>query len=340
MTVLSNNDPEPGNAAEPLVGPGARLRKQRESLGLDQSRVAAQLHLSEAMVEALEWDDFDALPGSVFTQGYLRNYARLLNLPESEILAAYQHLVPGDQQEHLSTKGTVTLKQEVRSSHGLVRLVSWSIALGLLVLLYFWWQGRFGWQEDTLVDLLPEVDSLDQPLDLDEPLAEPSVIVQSAEDYSSDSISLAAEPIPRVEFPEPSERIPDDRTESLPVVEEAPVPEEPEIAVAEQPTVPFEDTVQSVAELEPVAPAKPEASGKLVFEFDGPCWAEVRDATGRARIHGEKRAGFRQEIDTDLGPFKIVLGDASVVRVTLDGESYDLAPHTRGNVARFVLNPE
>jgi cytoskeleton protein RodZ len=87
------------------------------------------------------------------------------------------------------------------------------------------------------------------------------------------------------------------------------------------------------------APA-PSGGGQWVFEFDGRCWAEVRDATGKALIIGEKRAGYRQAVDADLGPFKVVLGDASVVRLTLNGEPYDLAPHTRGNVARFTLEAE
>ena len=35
-----------------------------------------------------------------------------------------------------------------------------------------------------------------------------------------------------------------------------------------------------------------------------------------------------------------MLGRASAVELTLDGEPVDLAPHTRGNVARLTLGGE
>ncbi len=156
MTVLSSHETEQKVSAEASIGPGARLRKERELQGLDQSRVAAQLHLSETLIEGLERDDFDALPGTVFTQGYLRNYARLLGLPESEIIAAYQKSSPKDPRDSLSAKGFVQIKQEVRSSHGLVQLATWLIVVGLVALLFIWWQGRFGWQDEAVEDITPQ----------------------------------------------------------------------------------------------------------------------------------------------------------------------------------------
>jgi hypothetical protein len=36
----------------------------------------------------------------------------------------------------------------------------------------------------------------------------------------------------------------------------------------------------------------------------------------------------------------LVLGNAAVVRMLVDGEVLDLAPYTRGNVARFSFDPD
>jgi len=105
-------------------------------------------------------------------------------------------------------------------------------------------------------------------------------------------------------------------------------------ASVEDAASPAEPAPEATSELLP----EPTPPRQLVLEFSGNCWAEVRDATGRAHVIGEKRAGARYVLGTDLGPFKIILGDASVVSITLDGEPYDLAPHTRGNVARFTLD--
>ena len=37
------------------------------------------------------------------------------------------------------------------------------------------------------------------------------------------------------------------------------------------------------------------------------------------------------------GPFRVMIGRASAVVMSLDGEPVDLGPHTRGNVASLVL---
>ena len=86
-------------------------------------------------------------------------------------------------------------------------------------------------------------------------------------------------------------------------------------------------------------PAAPMPAGAVVFEFSGPCWVEVRDPSGRARIIGEMRDGMRKTLDAQLGPFKVVLGDIHVVRLTVNGKAVDLTQYTRGKVARFSLDP-
>src|SRR5262244_3600486 len=68
-------------------GPGARLRAARENAGLSLDQAAQQLKLAPRQVQALEDEDFAHLPGRTFTRGFVRNYARLLNLDPEELLA-------------------------------------------------------------------------------------------------------------------------------------------------------------------------------------------------------------------------------------------------------------
>ena len=56
------------------------LRAAREAAGLSLDEVAQQLKLAPRQVRALEEDDFGVLPGRTFVRGFVRNYARLLNL--------------------------------------------------------------------------------------------------------------------------------------------------------------------------------------------------------------------------------------------------------------------
>jgi len=75
---------------EPRVWPGKRLREARESKNLSREQVALQLHQEVSTIQALEEDDYARLPGRTYVLGYLRSYARLLQLPENEIIDAVQ----------------------------------------------------------------------------------------------------------------------------------------------------------------------------------------------------------------------------------------------------------
>lgn len=82
------------NAAEPQAEvrqrAGKVLAEAREKLGLSVVEVARQLRLSPRQIEALEADDHASLPGKTFLRGFLRNYAKLLQLDPDPLLALCQ----------------------------------------------------------------------------------------------------------------------------------------------------------------------------------------------------------------------------------------------------------
>ncbi|MDY0007911.1 MAG: helix-turn-helix domain-containing protein, partial [Spongiibacteraceae bacterium] len=87
------NEPIPGaDTASPDDSPGARLRRAREAAGLSQDDVMEALRLLRFQVVALESDRYDQMAGSTFVRGYLRAYARLLQLPEGPLLEAFETL--------------------------------------------------------------------------------------------------------------------------------------------------------------------------------------------------------------------------------------------------------
>lgn len=71
------------------VGPGERLRQARVAANLSIEEVSARMHLDRRTLELLEADDFAQLPAPTFVRGYLRGYARLLNLPPGPIIEAF-----------------------------------------------------------------------------------------------------------------------------------------------------------------------------------------------------------------------------------------------------------
>src|SRR5690606_27622614 len=67
--------------------PGARLRQAGERRGDSIAEVARALKLAPRQVDALERGDYEALPGPAFVRGFMRNYARYLNLDPDPLVA-------------------------------------------------------------------------------------------------------------------------------------------------------------------------------------------------------------------------------------------------------------
>ena len=79
--------PQPPDARRRRGRPGAQLLAERRAQGLSLGDVARQLKLSVRQVEALERDEYAAFPGPVFVRGFLRNYAKLLQLDPEALVA-------------------------------------------------------------------------------------------------------------------------------------------------------------------------------------------------------------------------------------------------------------
>ena len=84
-------------ATNSAASPGARLRVAREARGESVHEVAFAIKLSPRQVEALEKDDFAALPGMAFVRGFARNYARYLGLDAAPLLDGIERMGGADQ---------------------------------------------------------------------------------------------------------------------------------------------------------------------------------------------------------------------------------------------------
>jgi cytoskeleton protein RodZ len=74
---------------DPNMDVGATLRHARTRRGLTVEQLARSTKISRSTLEALENDDFDRLPGGVYTRGFLRAYAREVNLDPEETVEQY-----------------------------------------------------------------------------------------------------------------------------------------------------------------------------------------------------------------------------------------------------------
>ncbi len=68
---------------------GEYLRNSREARHLTIADISQDLHIREEYLQALELDAWDKLPGEVYGQGFLRSYAKYLDL-DAEALVSYR----------------------------------------------------------------------------------------------------------------------------------------------------------------------------------------------------------------------------------------------------------
>ena len=73
--------------------PGAKLRAAREAQGLSMQDVATRTRIAQRQLEAIERDDYSALPGIPYAVGFARAYARAVDLDEVAIAADVRHAV-------------------------------------------------------------------------------------------------------------------------------------------------------------------------------------------------------------------------------------------------------
>lgn len=68
---------------------GAYLRRERELRQVSLEELVQITRIPLRMLQRIEDDQFDELPGDVFARGFLRSYARALGLDVDSVLARY-----------------------------------------------------------------------------------------------------------------------------------------------------------------------------------------------------------------------------------------------------------
>ncbi len=297
-------------------GPGASLRAAREARQLDIEKIAVQLHLSRAMVEAIERDDYEVLPGSVYVRGYLKNYARLVGLSVTHVLHGYDARRP---EETIATPVVKkSIRSEVSSGHAGVRLVTWGIVLILVGLVFVWWRGYIDWGKAGRA-FVPGGAPAPEPRSLMLPSERPDLSLSAPDSGGPVEPAPGFTPPPEESSAAPS---PSPAPARTPTQGEAP-PEAPPVARSPVPA--------------PVAESKP--ASRVVFQFLAASWVDIRDSTGRFRISGLIDKGEKRTAE-GVPPWSVVLGNSHAVSITVDGRPFDHSRYASGNVARFKLNPD
>ncbi len=134
---------------------GDRLRQERLRRGLDIYQLADQTKINASMLEAIEADDLEKLPGRFFTRSFIRQYAKALGLDDDEfdselrrLTAAEQPPVSEDTQSVVETSAFSPIPAEKSlggsSRHSLGALIAFVLVMAVASLLYTLWQRTRG----------------------------------------------------------------------------------------------------------------------------------------------------------------------------------------------------
>lgn len=129
---------------------GGTLLLARTEANLSQDDIAKRLNLSKTFIQYLENDEFDKLEQSpVFIRGYVRSYARMVNLQEEEMISLLN--ATGINEVVKPTNQYISTRMQITARDKKMRLVTYGIIILILALTFIWWHTRVSQHVDNKV---------------------------------------------------------------------------------------------------------------------------------------------------------------------------------------------
>ena len=318
LLVASSAADTPGQGMS--VTAGALLRDAREAAGLHIAALAVALKVPVAKLEALEADNFSALPDMVFVRALASSVCRTLKIDPQAVLA----LLPQGEGPRLSA-GDVGLNAPVKGFAGRSSAApfkgagsrSFVWAVGLLLI------------GAALMMFLPRGLDADLSALLKQPETTTKIPMPTGNVAQEISVAVGAEQRVPSAAPAPAAAA----AAAVGVGVELPAGESIKPAgIASHPIV-----LPSVEASAPSsAPATDAPSGVLAFKARSESWIQVRDAAGALVLQRNLAPNELVSVSGVL-PLAVVIGRADATEVFVRGKPYDIGPVSRENVARFEV---
>ncbi|MBA0206896.1 cytoskeleton protein RodZ [Pectobacterium aroidearum] len=320
--------------------PGERLREARERLGFTQQTIAERLCLKISTVRDIEDGTTPADLAPTFLRGYVRSYAKLVHLPEDELLPAVdKQAIP--KTISVSPMQSFSLKKSRKKRDGWLMTITWLVVLVVLGLTGAWWWQNHQAQQAEINSMVDHASSMQaqtegQPVPLmDNSAPQETATPNSAAAPASTPVDLSATVTATPSTPS---------SVSSTTPSTAPSSQSPSQAnTAQHQTAgngllgagAVAPAAGTVAESNPVS-----AAHALVMTFTADCWLEVTDASGKKLFSGMQRNGGTLNLDGQ-SPYKLKIGAPAAVQIQFQGKPVDLSRFVRSNqVARLTLTAE
>ncbi len=292
---------------------GSKLREARERSGVPLREIAAELHLDVSMLEALEAEDLSKLPSASFVKGYLRSYARLLDLSADELVEAYDS-AHGETSPSLQRIGKV---QQMNSRDAGPRYATWGVVAVVVISVLVWWSSKI------LSNGVTERGSKESGVVL--PMGEAETLPGLEADVEVEGESISVAPLL---VPQRSAASPPASNGAVEVPGSVAMPTAAEHLVA----------AQQADEQEALAVAAVEPLSVLTLEFSEDVWVEISDGREKRLFFDLGRQGQTRQVE-GVKPFKILFGNAPGVTLMVDGQVFDHSAFQRRNgSAKFTLS--
>ena len=312
---------------------GVRLRNAREQLGLSQQAVAERLCLKVSTVRDIEEDKAPADLASTFLRGYIRSYAKLVHIPEDELLPMMEKQAPV-RAAKVAPMQTFSLGKRRKKRDGWLMSFTWLVLFVVVGLTgAWWWQNHKAQQEEitTMADQSSaELNQSGNDNAQSVPLNTEGAATTSSEPQTAATDAPATEPAPT----------PDATANTAPATQAqdqnavvSPSQANVDTAPADNAAAPLPTDQAGVA----TPAADPNA---LVMNFTADCWLEVTDATGKKLFSGLQRKDGTLNLPGQA-PYKLKIGAPAAVQIQYQGKPVDLSRFIRTNqVARLTVNAE
>lgn len=308
-----SSEPEQGQLQ--LQTPGEILRKARKEKELSQEEMASQLNLKIDIIKFLESDQYERLAAPTYTRGYLRSYARAIDVDPESLIKLFNSTQDNTGSPEILPK--VSRHTQASSSDKPVKIVTYLITLSLALLILIWWQGNF---ELNLGDFTGQ----------QQEEAPAQTTSKSALDYEYTIITHPTDPNYR------AETSPDDYQE-IPLTAESQPTETDEALISALPEISASHDLDHSNP--PINESTSSATGSenpLTLLIEQESWIEIHDANNKRLYLDLAKPGQIINVSGPT-PYSLLLGNANGVRIQFEGKDFDLTPHIRQGVARLKL---
>ena len=284
--------------------PGEMLSRARKEKGLAAEEIILHLGITLRTLNALEKDEYEALPSPLYVKGYIRRYCSILNMSDTEVLADFDAKV--------KELGLVNKEPSIRldrDSSG--KIINWKLVVPILLVLLLAILILWSFLSKTADPETKELPLTSQESTRPEPSRNSGA---STREYKEIDTSVIG-------------------TKDIVIIDKSAVTvstietHDTETNLVE---IGFQKTKQTIAE-----PAKlllSKGSQILQINVTKQSWIQILDAKGDILLADLKPSGYQKEVK-GTAPFKVTLGYAPGVELTFNGKKVDIPIAGNNNTA-------